>query len=114
MTRNVLNRPGRHRLEMTRLVLDEYGPYEDWPPGVGYTCELLCTAEEQLPRTSYQKVLAAFYRPVWPAAALKEMNEQIAFAALAEAAKLLGGFSFGILLNMAEELDEARPPVHRQ
>ncbi|MEW2372547.1 hypothetical protein AB0940_24735 [Streptomyces sp. NPDC006656] len=111
MARHVLNRPGRYRHEML-LLLDEYGERKDWPPGVALTFELLCTLEEQLPLVSYQRVLAAFQPPV--AEGVEKLigkDEQLAFMALADALRVLGNFSFGILLSMANEIEEERGPA---
>ncbi|MFI9187506.1 hypothetical protein ACIGXG_35460 [Streptomyces goshikiensis] len=109
MTRSVLNRPGRYRHEMLPLVLHEYGETKDWSPGL--TFELLCTVEEQLPLVSYQRVLAVFRPSAGGAGALAGTDEQLAFMVLADAANLLGGFTFGSLLDMADEIEEGRAPA---
>ncbi|MGY3056184.1 hypothetical protein ACVWZD_000428 [Streptomyces sp. TE3672] len=105
MTRSTLNRP-RFRLEIVHLVGNEYGAREDWPPGLAFACELFCTVEAQLSRASFQKVLAVFRQPIWPRSKLNDVDEQLAFAVLADAAELLDSFSFGLLLTTVEELNE--------
>ncbi|MFD0271732.1 hypothetical protein ACFVGY_34950 [Streptomyces sp. NPDC127106] len=67
---------------------------------------MLCTLEEQLPLVSYQRILASFRPSAGGPGALAGRDEQLAFMVLAGAAKLLGGFSFGSFLEMADEIEE--------
>lgn len=94
---------------MLQLVLDEYLERKDWPPGLGLAVELLCTVESQLPRLAYQRVLSALRRR--GTGELTGKDEQMAFLVLADVGQLLPGFTFGILLDMADELEELHGPV---
>ncbi|MER6914009.1 hypothetical protein ABT354_20240 [Streptomyces sp. NPDC000594] len=114
MTNPLFARPGRYRREVTVRLAEEYGPREDWPTGLEAAANVLLALDERLPRPSYTRVLAALWHDrlhpgTPPAAALRTVDEAVAFAALsAIPAALPVPDGYSMLLHVAGEVDDER------